>query len=214
MKLRLPMAMVLLASFSACKQPDSVVFADVAIGSKLAPLYSIRVAMSSAQTHDTKVYPATPSSTPLPSSASLVIVLPRSRTGVLDLAFEGLDLDGTSVLAHGTARTTIVVGSNATASVSLVAGPSLCGNGVVDPGDTCDDGNQFSFDGCDFRCQNENAQDDAGAPDGLPWNAKDTFLALDLAPDSATPDAPYSADLALDLKGTPFKVIFSKISWN
>ena len=35
--------------------------------------------------------------------------------------------------------------------------PNLCccGNGAVEPGETCDDGNHVDGDGCDFACQLE-----------------------------------------------------------
>src|SRR5262249_26541959 len=32
---------------------------------------------------------------------------------------------------------------------------SLCGNGVLDPGEQCDDGNTTNLDGCDSNCQFE-----------------------------------------------------------
>ena len=31
--------------------------------------------------------------------------------------------------------------------------PALCGNGVLDPGETCDDGNRFDGDNCPSNCQ-------------------------------------------------------------
>ena len=35
------------------------------------------------------------------------------------------------------------------------AGPPVCGDGVVDPGETCDDGNTLPCDGCSATCQIE-----------------------------------------------------------
>ncbi|MEO6775929.1 MAG: DUF4215 domain-containing protein [Kofleriaceae bacterium] len=35
------------------------------------------------------------------------------------------------------------------------ANPALCGNGMVDPGETCDDGNTTAGDGCSATCQTE-----------------------------------------------------------
>ena len=34
--------------------------------------------------------------------------------------------------------------------------PSLCGNGIIDPGEECDDGNQINGDGCSGMCKVEN----------------------------------------------------------
>jgi uncharacterized protein (TIGR03382 family) len=39
--------------------------------------------------------------------------------------------------------------------VCLVALPAVCGNGIVDPGETCDDGNTKAGDGCSPSCQDE-----------------------------------------------------------
>jgi integrase len=55
MKARFPLALGLLASFSACKDADSVVLVNVSINPDASPVYSLRVAMSTARAHDTKI---------------------------------------------------------------------------------------------------------------------------------------------------------------
>ena len=35
----------------------------------------------------------------------------------------------------------------------------VCGNGVVEAGEQCDDGNRSNGDGCDAECQTETPQD-------------------------------------------------------
>jgi cysteine-rich repeat protein len=158
----------ILLGLAACKEADSTVLVNISINPDVRPVHSVRVAMSSAQARDTKTYPAKASATALPSGSSLVIILPRSRTGRLDLAVVGIDNAGANV-AHGATQATIAVGGSVTAAVVLAAGPSLCGNMALDSGETCDDGNQFSFDGCDFQCQPEGSRPDAAAPDsGMP----------------------------------------------
>jgi fibro-slime domain-containing protein len=202
MSMRRLLFLALLAGLSACKQSDSVVVVNVAIDADVSPIYSLRVVLSTAQSHDSKIYPATAATAALPAQTSLAMVLPRSRSGLLDVAIEGLDVAGNSV-AHGTAQTTIIVGDTATASVVVSTGPSLCGNMIIDPGETCDDGNQFSFDGCDFRCQSEgqNPPMDAGLADAAPPDtAKDTNSTQDLAGELAMRDVPYIAEVAVDLK--------------
>jgi cysteine-rich repeat protein len=202
MKVRFLLAFGILASLSACKDADSVVFVNVSITPDAPPVYSLRVAMSTTRAHDTKIYPAAPSVTAIlsPSSASsFAIVLPRSRTGFLDLALDGLDTAGKSV-AHGTAQTTIVVGGTVTVpSVVLVTGSSLCGDGVVDSGETCDDGNQFSFDGCDFQCRIEGAPSDASVPDVDAFDGGDSNSRQDSMVDLAAPDTSSIADSGADI---------------
>jgi len=217
MKTRMVFIIGFLAGLSACKEADSVVLVNVSINPDVAPVYSLHVAMSTAQAHDTKIYPATASRTALLSSTSFVIVLPRSRSGALDLVLNGVDNTGTDV-AHGIAHTTIAVGGTATTSVVLAAGASLCGNSVVDTGESCDDGNQFSFDGCDFQCQAEGARLDGGLLDAPKYDtgnvegvtdaiiervvaesAQDTSGPQDSKADGGTPDAPNAADAILDI---------------
>jgi len=200
MKMRLLMALGLLAGISSCKEADSVVVVNVSINSDVQPVYSLRVAMSTARTHDTKTYPANASKTPMPSSASFAIVLPRSRAGLLDLALDGLDIDGKSV-AYGTTQTAIIVGGTVPVSVVLAAGASLCGNGLIDPGETCDDGDQFSFDGCDFRCQAEGSGQDAAFPDSAVTDEGRTDAFLQGPPDAARAESTADSTVSPDLPG-------------
>jgi cysteine-rich repeat protein len=115
-------------------------------------------------------------------------VIPRSRSGRLDLVIEGIDVNSKTV-ASATAQTLIVVGDKVAVPVVLAAGPLLCGNGTIDPGESCDDGNLISFDGCDFRCQAESALPDAGPVD--------TARGLDVVPDARL-DVSIS-DVSLDI---------------
>jgi cysteine-rich repeat protein len=180
--------LALLAGLEGCRQADSVVLVNVDAEAGVSPITSLRVTMSTAKTHDSKVFPAQSAVDPLLFPASLALVIPRSRSGRLDLVVEGLDA-ATETVASGTAQTVIAVGGQAQADVVLAAGPMLCGNGVIDPGEKCDDGNLVSFDGCDFRCQTEGAQLDAGVVDSA---------TPDLTVDVAMPDAPNVVDAAPD----------------
>jgi cysteine-rich repeat protein len=45
--------------------------------------------------------------------------------------------------------------SSAASSSSSTGGGAVCGNGVLDPGEQCDDGNTFDLDGCDSHCKYE-----------------------------------------------------------
>jgi len=75
------------------------------------------------------------------------------------------------------------VGGTTSASIaSSSTGPSLCGNGVVDPGEECDDGNNFYADGCSGECKVEPGWTCSDAPskcipgpcgDGHPVGDKD-----------------------------------------
>ena len=150
-----------------CGGSDSTVLLTVTAEANLAPVAHVRVTMSNAAANNIKVFPRVgdaASSTPINFPATLAIVIPRSRSGLLDLAVDGLDA-AMAVVANGAISVAINSGGRTNASVQLRAGPSLCGNGVVDPGEECDDGNRVSGDGCDFMCTLEKSRD--GGIDGI-----------------------------------------------
>ena len=84
-------AMALLAS--GCRTPDSVLLATLDCDPGTPPSYSIKVALSEPGGHDdTKIFPASPSG-PLAFPTSLALIIPRDRSGILDLAFLALDAE-------------------------------------------------------------------------------------------------------------------------
>ena len=179
----------LLLMSPGCREPDSVLLATLDCDPNAAPSRSIQVMLSEPGREDTKIFPG-PSGQPLHFSTSLTLVIPRSHSGQLDLAFLALDGDSKTT-AHATAKTMLTGGAETAIEVKLSAGNDLCGNMVVDPGEECDDGNLFSFDGCDDDCQLESPASsvppDAGStthPDTLPSGLPDTNI-----PDTQQPDA-------------------------
>ena len=56
---------------------------------------------------------------------------------------------GVSVDLHGTGWE----GMDYTFTISLIPLPSVCGNSIVETGETCDDGNTTDLDGCNLTCQ-------------------------------------------------------------
>ena len=152
-----------------CQESDSVLLATVDCDPSASPSHSIQVVLSEpSRRKDTKIFPASPDEQPLHFPTSLVLIVPRSHSGHLDLAFLALDADlGTT--AHATTKVDLGEGDETKISVNLASGNDLCGNGIADPGEECDDGNLSSFDGCDFNCKLESQPTsqpaDAGAPD-------------------------------------------------
>jgi cysteine-rich repeat protein len=60
----------------------------------------------------------------------------------------------------------LIASSVLLASVVTRAGAPVCGNHVVDAGETCDDGNQAPGDGCDATCHHEPACGDGTVDPG------------------------------------------------
>ena len=163
----------------SCQQADSVVVVSVTTAPGLPPINQLRALMSNGSATSMRLYPEQPVETPLDFATAPVtfaIVVPRARTGPFDVAVDGLFAGASPVLvgpsplvvASGAGRATLSPGERAGVAVSLLAGPSPCGNGVSDPGEQCDDGGRFSGDGCDFRCQREGSagQGGQGQPGG------------------------------------------------
>lgn len=69
-------------------------------------------------------FPTVPAG-PIPSGATLALVLPTTLSGLLDLIVFGLDAGGT-VVARGNGQTTIAVGARADYTISLSACAAPC----------------------------------------------------------------------------------------
>ncbi len=67
---------------------------------------------------------------------------------------DGMDLGGESCTTRGFSGGSLSCAPDCTFDTSACT-TSGCGNGVVDPGEECDDGNTDVFDGCDASCQVE-----------------------------------------------------------
>ena len=220
--LKLLPSLALILTVSGCQESDSILLVNLNCEPAATPSSSIQVTLSEpAHLDDTKTFPSKTNGTPLQFPTSLVLMIPRSHSGLLDLAFLALDADDATT-AHATAQTTLSAGSQTTLSVTLARGNNLCGNGIMDPGEGCDDGNLYSFDGCDFNCQPEppasQPQPDAGSrdtgsidssPPQDAHNLPDSSLQDLLPPDTFIPDAQpldllasTSPDLSPDL-GSP-----------
>ena len=66
--------------------------------------------------------------------------------------------------AGGTADNAPVSPSGPTAEVTVQGAPPDCGNGMTEQGETCDDGNTDSCDGCSATCQTESCGDTVTCP--------------------------------------------------
>ena len=155
----------MLCGLLSCQTTDSVVVVSVTTAPGVQPINQLRALMSNGSDASVKLYPQQPAATPLDFTAAPItfaVVVPRSRSGPFDIAVDGLLVSGATVVAptplvvaSGPGRAILNAGERADVSVLLLAGPPACGNGALDPGEACDDGNRFSGDGCDFRCQKE-----------------------------------------------------------
>ena len=96
--------------------------------------------------------------------------MPRERTGALDIAIDGLDAGGAKV-ANGAGSIDLHAGDNVTITITLHTGASLCGNGQLDDGEVCDDGDRLSSGSCDYACQSERRARACGGSGGTGGSA-------------------------------------------
>ena len=136
----------------ACDKSDSVVIVKVAADAEVAGVVQLRALVSNAGEGAARLFPTTPAAAPITFETSFSLTVPRERTGALDIAIDGLD-DGGAAVANGAGSIDLHVGDNVTVTITLHAGASLCGNGQLDDGETCDDGDRLSSGSCDYACQ-------------------------------------------------------------
>jgi cysteine-rich repeat protein len=136
-----------------CGQSSTVIVLTVTASPDVPSVDHVRVTLSNAGMSDVKVYPESTVKTPIAFPARLAIVVPASRSGIVDLALDGLD--AATIVANGGGSVPITSGQRTSVSLALRRGPAACGNRATEPGEQCDDGNRISGDGCNFLCRNE-----------------------------------------------------------
>ena len=148
----IPIVLLAAALAPACGKSDSVVIVTVAADAEVAGVVQLRALVSNAGEWVERRFPTTPAAAPITFETSFSLTVPRERTGALDIAIDGLDAGGATV-ANGAGSIDLHVGDNVTITVALHTGASLCGNGQLDDGEVCDDGDRLSSGSCDYACQ-------------------------------------------------------------
>jgi cysteine-rich repeat protein len=151
----------------ACEKSDTVVIVNVTAEADVdvASVYQLRAQVSNAAQGNTRLFPGTPGAQPIAFDTSFSLTVPRDRTGAMDIALDGLDATGTAV-ANGAGAVDLHGGDKVTVAITLHAGPSLCGNGRIDSGEACDDGDRLSSGDCDYLCQARTSGPGAGGNGG------------------------------------------------
>jgi hypothetical protein len=123
----LALLLALAVSAGACddggpQEPVSTVVIHVNFPANVPSLYQIRVNahLGSAGMDASLVFPDSPTRDPIPSGATLALLIPTTRMGLLDLIVAGLDTGGSAV-AMGNGQTTIEVGKRVDVTIQLSA---------------------------------------------------------------------------------------------
>jgi hypothetical protein len=141
------------------------VVVKVTADAEVAGVFQLRARVSNAGEGQSRLFPAAAGAQPIVFDTSFSLTVPRARTGALDIAVDGLD-DGGAAIANGAGTVDLRVGDNVTVTIMLQAGASLCGNGRVDDGETCDDGDRLSNGDCNYLCQTGSSGPGAGGNGG------------------------------------------------
>jgi cysteine-rich repeat protein len=153
-------------ALNSCSTSETSIVVLVRTDGVVPPVAQLRVMVSNAGVSDLRSFPANVgdagSAMPILFPASFALIIPSSRSGVVDLAIDAFGATS-MVVANGDTSATIDSGGQAYATIVLRPGASACGNFRVETDETCDDGNRVSGDGCSFRCHVEPSQD-AGLP--------------------------------------------------
>ena len=152
---RLAVPLLLLAAapaLSCAPDGDSVVLVHVGVAGTVPDVFQLRATLSNAGNSEPAAFPDQPAAARINFPTDFSVTLPRARSGSLDIALDGLGVQGVMVVANGAVRTTIARSRLTEVSIQLTAGASLCGNNRLDSGEECDDGDRVSNGTCDFQC--------------------------------------------------------------
>ena len=139
-------------AIAACEKSDSVVVVTVAADQDVAGVFRLRALASNAGSGATRTFPGAAAVAAITFPTTFSLTVPRDRTGALDIALEGRDGNDVAI-ANGAGSVDLRVGDNVAVTIALHAGAPACGNGRVDYGEDCDDGDRVSGGSCDFLCR-------------------------------------------------------------
>jgi len=121
------LALALLSAAGACGsapaqggEAQSIVVIHVNIDPSVPALHQVKVAahLGDQGLDDTLLFPITPTADAIPSGATLALLLPTTRMGLLDLILTGYDASNQAVAA-GNGQTTIAVGKQIDVNIQL-----------------------------------------------------------------------------------------------
>jgi hypothetical protein len=109
------------------QEDQSVVVITVNFAGGVPELRQIRVAahLASGGVDAELFFPVTPTAAPIPAGSTLALLIPTTRSGLLDFVVHGLDA-GQNRVARGSGQTTIAVGDRVNATVTLSPCSSPC----------------------------------------------------------------------------------------
>jgi cysteine-rich repeat protein len=151
-----------------CAKPsDSIVVIAVDADPDVTGVVQLRAMLSLPDDGSASLrsFPSALPSSPLAFPTAFSVTFDPSHTGELDVALDGVAAD-TRLVANGSGSVRIDPGHRVDGSITLHAGASLCGNGRLDPGEQCDDGDRISSGTCDFQCMARVPPSDGGAGGG------------------------------------------------
>jgi cysteine-rich repeat protein len=149
---------------AGCGQADSIVLVTVSADPGATDVVQLRATLSNQSMAAINLFPqqVAADAKVLAFPTMFTLTIARARSGTVDVALDGLDASGIAI-ANGASSVTLSPGETTDLAILLNAGASLCGNGVVDPGERCDDGNRVSEGVCDFMCRTAGSTGAGGA---------------------------------------------------
>jgi cysteine-rich repeat protein len=147
-----------------CSSAPTSVIVKVTADPGVTGVYQLQATLSNAEGSDEKTFPRDRGGA-LTFETAFSLTLDSDRTGALDVALSGL-ASGGALVAHGDGSVQIDPGHTVTLPITLHEGPSTCGDGVVDAGEECDDGDRITNGTCDYRCRRRDAGTGGGGGGG------------------------------------------------
>ena len=150
------LVLVLGSALSCSKNKDSYLVVHTDVDCHVPAVFQLHVTISNGGSSDDKFFPENTPTVEMGFPSDFSFIIPGYRSGLVEISIDALD-KGLNVIGQGSANKTLNVGGRTDLDVPalLPVSQTICGNGIVEQGEQCDDGNRVSGDGCSSNCQLE-----------------------------------------------------------
>jgi cysteine-rich repeat protein len=164
-----------MCALACSRTQDSYVVVHADVDCDVPRVFQMKVVVANSTKSDQTLFPEKPA-LELGFPSDFALAIPSSRAGWVQIAVDALD-ENLNVIGQGSVSGLLKAGARIDLNLQLSVSPAICGNGILESGEQCDDGNRVSGDGCSSSCKLETVTPLESGIDGGVGASRDAQLA-------------------------------------